>query len=236
MKITIKPYLNTKLNPIIIDGESFLPLYYQIIYNRESTQLKSIKNKVIPENEDMYKNSKYLINYETNVIRSILEYENKINMKCGLKGLNKRYEVYQNDLYHSLYEYTNMAILKAVDKKNNEFSSVIKNAADGNTNPALLYRAANKLIGNIDDQLLPDIRLILQEENQIKSAIKTISLQGDIYNTLIYWFNNKSKELIKKELMLIYKNQKKTEKIIESMDEALKMPKAILYVNFLSNM
>lgn len=71
-KVTVKHYLNTKIQPEIINNENYYPVYIQITINRKTTQYRSISLQKLSEKDfDNYiKGNDYNANFDKHGIES----------------------------------------------------------------------------------------------------------------------------------------------------------------------
>jgi len=161
-KITVKPYLNKRVEPKpykVYDEyghevEHFgYPLYYQVIYNKNNTHLKSDTGKRFSSlDEPFFENGdpKEIIGFETRNIEKIIRYHESKELNYHVKGLSKIFSEYTeslhaivnfklkkfivnkfglatNQLYFSLFDY------KSTNISSNFVFSVIKKLRDVKT-------------------------------------------------------------------------------------------------------
>lgn len=97
-KVTVKHYLEKKVNPVLIYGDTLAyPIYVRITVNRKTTQLKSITEALMSEKAfEHYENTGEIYNYESQIISATNHYlsfneEPKLIQLC-IETLASKYE------------------------------------------------------------------------------------------------------------------------------------------------
>ena len=78
-KITVKHYLNTQIQPLIIDGKAKYHIYFRLTFNRRTTQFKSKEFEKEPFTLEEFNHLVNLKDYtqrtelETNVIENVVK-------------------------------------------------------------------------------------------------------------------------------------------------------------------
>jgi hypothetical protein len=141
-KITVKHYINKKLNPIEkvytikdndLDVEKIIltyPLYILVSYQGKNTRFRSFfLNKNYQDFEEINNNDYYInfLNEEERIIINIVKYEiDKYGNKFNLTGFGKRFSIYMEPIHFALDYYLKNKLQRIIfaNEQMQEFSLV----------------------------------------------------------------------------------------------------------------
>lgn len=231
MKITVKHFLNKRLNPgskherygggLISDPtdteQKKYPLYIKITVNRKTTQVKSDLNDYFATIEEVQKMHSQFINWEQQFIQNSISYELKNNGdKFALKGLNDRIEKYKKPVIQLLNDHLSEKFIKAFENSESEFAGLLI-LGTISTDLGMLNRAALKLIDGFEDLSKGFI-----------SEIKTYEIYKLLFNaeenyqsvTLLDWISGSNrKDSIKKFETVFFSNHEMVQQAITTIDQ-----------------
>lgn len=151
-KITVKFFLNTHLNEILIDGRKNYPLYIQITYDRKNTQIKSVYGGFYYNIEQVKEKEANLLSFEERILKKAVRFELlKYGEDFRLKGIGRKYESYclsTHQLFNTYlkFRFKNL-IHKAEPKKFLEILQIEK----GKTDIVTIFEASQRLFDNFND-------------------------------------------------------------------------------------
>ncbi|MEE4197131.1 MAG: hypothetical protein V2I54_05770 [Bacteroidales bacterium] len=224
-KITVKPFLNDKLDPIeasIHDSEGKVtkelqyPLYYMVIYNRNNTKFKSrlgfyysgIEN--VPET---------IIEFESNTIEKILRYQiSKSGEDVDLRGLGNAFNILSENLFQCVEKYLKNK-LKLAAMSADSYLSFMINFEDWRNPFSKYYDVVTSLFGKISKYIKDDFKIEIEAYNNYYNIYKKYEKQqsGFCQSTLIDWLNDEHKSFILQEM----NNEKETANIIHLIEKAV---------------
>lgn len=212
--ITIKPFLNTKLVPIITNfGEKCFPLYYQITFNRNNTQLKSTFEIYLSSLDEANSSQKGLIEKEIKNLQKIVQLE-ILGKKISLTGIKNKHTFYLKYIDEVLQEVLIQKIQRAVSHSNSEYQNIIKFEGAA-INVMLLHKAIKILIDNYSKYLPEDFK---QQIDIYKAFSKSSLYQASI----ISWLDEHFKNQMKQEFLNYFDgNQKEAEKSFMFIDSII---------------
>ncbi len=121
-RISIKPYLNKRVQPINISRSlngtiqevEAWPLYYQVVYKRKNTNIRSAYAKGLNEftnhfvslddKDKIYDDAQKVIKRDIQIIEQIIRYKEKKEADFSIIGIRNAYEEYAIGLHHLLNE------------------------------------------------------------------------------------------------------------------------------------
>ena len=224
-KITVKPFLNDKLDPIeasihASDGEVTkelqYPLYYMVIYNRNNTKFKSRLGFYYSAFEKIPKS---IIEFESNTIEKILRYQiSKLGENVDLKGLGNAFNVLSENLFQCVEKYLKKKLKLAAMSADSYLSCMI-NFEDWRNPFSKYYEVTTSLFGNISKYIKDDFKIEIDAYNNYYNIyIKHEKQQsGFCQSILIDWLNDEHKSFILQEM----KNEKEIENIIHLIENAV---------------
>jgi hypothetical protein len=225
-KITIKPFLNTYLDPVGSETgrggtRNIFSLYYKITYDRKNTQLKSYYSLGYSSLEDSV--ARQIIAFETKILTSIIDYEISLHpdQDYQLSGLKKKYEVYVLSVYHVIDVYLRKKLQYAASKTNHPWHLVIDFKAPGiMINAIVLLELCKKIFKNFDKY----IDTIFKEELESFKHYHQIfsdKLQEYDFATLIDWKNGTHVKKLETALKKHVKDAQKINKYVQTIDHIL---------------
>lgn len=203
--ITIKPFLNTKLSPNgAMLGQKLYPLYYQITYNRNNTQIKSAFEIYLNTIASASSSEKNLMQTEIKNLEKIVQMNSKAKT-ISLAGIKTKHAFYLKPIDEIVQEVMIQKIQRAVSQSNSEFQNCIKFEGVG-INILLLYKATKLLIENINKFLPEDFKAYLD-------TYKAFSKSHFSSARVINWIDDTFKNELKREFLSYFEgNQKDAEK------------------------
>jgi len=214
-KITIKPFLNTYIDPVGVETKrnssvDIYALYYKVTFNRRNTQLKSYYSIGGYANLNDALNSD-IVAFEMKLLTDIIEYETKIQGEedFNLAGLKTRYEAYSESIYYTFDKYLRNKLWKVVQKTNHIYHLALRfdNYQGKMTILTLL---------EICDKLFPGFNKFI--DKHFEEEINCFQFYHKLYKdkqldysfaTLIDWVNDSHKdEFIKKSKKMLFDESK----------------------------
>jgi hypothetical protein len=227
-KVTIRPFLNTYLDPVGSKTNSkgtrnVYPLYYKVTYDRRNTQLKSYYSlSGYSSLEDS--TARLIIPFEVKVLTKIIEYEVSLepDHEYQLSGLKPKYETYIESINNTIDQYLRAKLLKAARRTKHPYHLAIKfDNYTGMMNVFTLLQICDKLLPDFDKYI---DKTFQQELECFKLYLKVFGDKQFEYNfpTLIDWmdgshqqsFQEGLKKMLKKDVKEITKNKKILNEII----------------------
>ena len=222
-KITVKPFLNDKLDPIeasIHDSDGKVtkelqyPLYYMVIYNRNNTKFKSRVGFYYSRLEDV---PKTIIKFESDTIEKILRYQiSKLGEDVDLKGLGNAFNILSENLFQCIEKYLKKKLKLAAMGADSYLSCMI-NFDDWRNPFSKYYEVATSLFGNISKYIKDDFKIEIDAYNNYYKIYSKLEKQQSDFDrpTIIDWLNDEHKNFILREM----KNEK--ENIIRLIENAV---------------
>lgn len=215
-KITVKPFLNKKLEPECSDstGKDMYPLYYQITYERKNTQIRSYYGFYY----DDIKEVKELIEFETNMLYNIIRYEaTKDETKLyDLKRLKNKYEVYSISIKVAIDDYLKKKLRLAVLKANSKYYKVLS-FTGGKLDFKILYEVSEKLMKNLGDFISKEFKHEMDVYDLFTELSPVTKVRYD-FPTLIDWKNGSFKDKFEISLNKKLKSKKEVMATINSIE------------------
>ena len=210
-KITIKPFLNTHLEPVGSESteKGIIPiysLYYKVTYNRKSTQLKSYYSLGFSSlNED---EAKKVIAFESRILENIISYEIELspNEEYQVSGLKKKYSVYVLSIHNILDIYLRDKLRMITYKSKEHWHLAINFQTPSIYMSALvLHDMCQKLFTNFDALLNQPFKDQLESFKLYHQLFFLKQLKYD-FATVIDWKNGTHKKELETRLKKILKN------------------------------
>ncbi len=211
-KITIKPFLNTYLDPV--GTESFgkkerdiYALYYKITYDRRNTQLKSYYTTTgYWSLEDSI--AQQIIPFEVKILTKIINYETSLtpDRDYPLSGLKLKYETYIESVEYTLDKFLRTKLWKAAQRTNHPYHLAFNfDNYLGRMNVFTLLEICAKLFPDFDKYIDKTFR---QELECFKLYHKIFGDKQFDYNfaTLIDWMDGTHQQAFEEGLKKLLKN------------------------------
>ncbi|MDX2197230.1 MAG: hypothetical protein NW207_12520 [Cytophagales bacterium] len=226
-KITIKPYLNTTLQPKEVKGkykyfDRKYPLYYQITFERKNTQIKSHYNMYFGDLQDVYNEEPGLIEFESEILTHIICYEKVISSGTfELSGIKLKYEKYLTPINNILEEYFKKKLVKAASQCYSEYRYVLR-FDSFDVRFTTLFGACEKLF--------PEIKQLLgtqfgKEYADYRTYLAALDKDDEPYSylSLIHWHMNDYKTQLYHNLLIKMgtQNEAKCKDIVHTMDKII---------------
>ena len=219
-KITIKPFLNQKLEPECSDqdGKTLYPLYIQVTYDRKNTQIRSKYGTYYDDlNDTMLLNLK---EFESKILYKVIEYETRdINRPYDLKGLKNKYDVYSMSIHIVMDDYLKWKLEKALQRTNSELMFVLKYEGF-KCNFENLYKAAQLLFKNLAEFIPADFKQEIKAFTLL-SKLQPLSRREYDFPTVIDWKDESFKSLFEKKLSKELNNKRAVTEMIKITDKII---------------
>jgi hypothetical protein len=237
-KVSVRPYIYTSKKTAVpysfhsdegVKDEIRYPLYYQVIFKRQNTKMKSYYGGHYKSIEDVQNENKGLIDFETKVIEQSIQYEGLIHGDdFQMKGFPDRYANYTRSisqvvglhLKHIIWLVTNRA------SNNKEYQDQYFNYfffidyKNSNFQFNHLYNMLKKLYNNFNKYLTEeDLQTIKAYEylEQLYPKVKDYS-----FKTVIEWLNHTVKNEYRNKLINTFKlNAMQAEKYVDRIEKAV---------------
>ncbi|HVD99037.1 MAG TPA: hypothetical protein VNB90_12595 [Cytophagaceae bacterium] len=227
-KITIKPFLNTYLDPVgtEIEGKKereIYALYYKVTYDRKNTQLKSYyTTSGYSSLEDPI--AQQIVPFELKILTKIVDYETSLNpdREYQLSGLKTKYETYVESVNYTLDKYLRNKLWKATQKTNHLYHHAIRfDNYLGRMNVFTLLEMCDKLFPDFDKYIDKTFREELECFKLYLMIFGDKQYEYD-FATLIDWmdgthqqaFEEGLKKLLKNDVKLIVRNKEIVHRIV----------------------
>ncbi len=202
-KITVKPFLNDKLEAIEVSihdadtGEDSIenhyPLYYMVIYNRNNTKFKSRLGFYYNQIEDV---PTEMINYETQIIEKTLRYLIFQNGgEIDLKGLGSEVDKYGKELFICIEDYLKYQLRLAALSCNSKLSFIL-DYKDWRNSFIKYYEVALKIFDNISEKFTESFK----SEIQAYKYYVAIKSKENSKPTIIDWLHGDYKTILSSHL------------------------------------
>ncbi|MBI9068488.1 MAG: hypothetical protein JEZ09_14430 [Salinivirgaceae bacterium] len=204
-KITVKPFLNDKLEGIETciqendtERETFLfPLYYMVIYNRNNTKFKSRLGFYYETIEEA---SLEMISFESKTIEKILRYQiSKSEDEVNLKGLGNHFNILSEDLFYCTEKYLK-AKLKFFALKADGRLSFIINFDDFRNSFTKYYEVITQLFTGIEKYFDKQFELEVKSYEQYKMLREKEHIKPFSAPVIIDWLNGSYKPFIQRKI------------------------------------
>lgn len=210
-KITIKPFLNTYLDPVGSESTKkgitpIYSLYYKVTYNRKSTQLKSYYSLGFATLEDS--EAKKVIAFETRILTNIITYEIDLSKdkEYQVSGLKKKYSVYVLSIHHILDSYLrNKLRLLTYKSKEHWHLAINFEAPSVYMNALKLFEMCQKLFTNFEALVDPAFKDQLDSFKRYHQLFFHKLLEYD-FATVIDWKNGTHRKELETGLKKILNN------------------------------
>lgn len=214
-KITIKPFLNTYIEPVGTETDNtgtrdIYALYYKITYDRRNTQLKSYYSIAgYSSLEDSI--AKQIIPFEVKILTKIVDYETSLNpdREYQLSGLKIKYETYIESVHYTLDKFLRNKLKKAAQRTNHLHYIAID--FDNNRGMMTVFTFLE-----ICDKLFPDFDKYIDKtfREELECFKYYLQIFGDKqfeYNfaTLIDWMDGTHQQALEQGLKKLLKNDTK---------------------------
>jgi hypothetical protein len=220
-KISVKPYIYTHKKEGV--GHSFTskdsssekvlyPLYYQVVYKRQNTKMKSFYSGYYENLEDVQKNSPGLIEFETSIIKEAIQYESIHSEDYfQMKGFPERFNKYVRSTSQIIELYLKDKIRLGVmrtsakkeylDKYFNYFLFI--NYNDPKLHFKHLYNLFKKVYTDFDQFLNEEDLQTIKAYEYFEQIIKPG--KGYTFTTIIDWHTLSSKNKFRDQLINNFK-------------------------------
>ncbi len=214
-KITIKPFLNTYIEPVGTatdekGNRKIYALYYKVTFDRRNTQLKSYYTTGgYSTLEDSI--AKQIIPFEVKILTKIVDYETSLNpdREYQLSGLKIKYETYIESVDYTLDKFLRAKLWKATQRTNHTYHLALKfDNYSGMTNVFTLLEICDKLFPDFDKYIDKTFR---EELEGFKLYHKIFGDKQFEYNfaTLIDWMDGTHQQAFEEGLKKLLRNDTK---------------------------
>ena len=215
-KITIKPFLNTYIDPVGTETNDkgtrdIYALYYKITYDRRNTQLKSYYTTGgYSTLEDSI--AQQIIPFEVKILTKIVDYETSLNPdhEYQLSGLKTKYETCIESVFYTFDKFLRTKLMKAAQRTNHLHHLVI----DFYSNKAMINVFT---LLEICDKLFPDFDNYIDKNfrEELECFKRYLQIFGDKqfqfnFATLIDWMDGTHQQALEQGLKKLLKNDSKT--------------------------
>lgn len=198
-KITVRFYLNKKVQPDIIDAtdgkrRKAYPLYLYITYNRKNMQFKSNYGMMYADIKDLEKTEPGLMAFEEKLVSKIIRFESgqlADGEEYDMRGLKERYQVYSHSLQRAIEKYLKEKLRLDILKTNNELINTLDLARDGSKNNVLLlFKAACLLFPGFESRVNRQLKREIAIYKELQSLIRSKKYD---FPTIIDWLDGSYK-------------------------------------------